>query len=240
MFIDCNKGDYSMSIYLTGDVHGQIDLAKLTKKNWKEQENLSRNDYLIQLGDLGLLWKRDKTFEYLLDFYSSRKYTLLWIEGNHDNADMLKEYPEEVWNKGKIHRIADNIIHLMRGQVFEINGCRFFTLGGAKSIDKEQRIEGISWWKEEELNYQEQEEALTNLDKYHYHIDYVLTHAAPKSLLQPMFHYNTLLDSTTERFLDEIYFRLDFKHWYFGHYHEDKDYAKFSCLYNRIVKLEES
>ena len=229
-----------MSIYLTGDIHGQIDIAKLYKKNWKEQNELSRSDYLIQLGDLGLLWKKGKTFDYLMDFYTSRKYTLLWIDGNHCCFDMLKEYPEEFWNGGKIHRIADNIIHLMRGQVFEIDKFKFFTLGGAKSIDKEQRIEGISWWKEEELNYQEQEEALTNLDKYHRHVDYILTHAAPKSLLQPMFHYSNIYDSTTERFLDEIYFRTDFKHWYFGHYHEDKDYSKFSCLYNRIVKLNDN
>ena len=48
---------------------------------------------------------------------------------------MLSAYPITEWNGGKVHKIADNIIHLMRGQVFDIDGIRFFTMGGASSHD---------------------------------------------------------------------------------------------------------
>ena len=30
---------------------------------------------------------------------------------------------------------------------------------------------------------------------------------------------------------------IEFKGWYFGHYHEDTDFDKFHCLYNRIVEI---
>lgn len=43
----------------------------------------------------------------------------------------------------------------MRGQVYSLSGKTIFTFGGANSTDKEQRIEHISWWKEEYPNYQE-------------------------------------------------------------------------------------
>lgn len=155
------------------------------------------------------------------------------------NFDMLKEYPISEWNNGKVQFISDNIIHLMRGQVYTIDGYKFLTIGGAKSIDKESRIENVSWWKEEELNYSEQEETYNNLELHNNTIDFILTHAAPFSILQPMFNVkkDLLYNSTTETFLDDIYQITSFNHWYFGHYHVDKDFNKFSCLYNRIVPL---
>lgn len=49
---------------------------------------------------------------------------------------MIAEYPLEWWNGGKVRHIArDKIILLERGQVFTIEGNRFFTFGGASSHD---------------------------------------------------------------------------------------------------------
>ena len=41
--------------------------------------------------------------------------------------------------------ISDSICHLMRGQVFDIDGKTFFTFGGGNSIDKAWRTPGVSW-----------------------------------------------------------------------------------------------
>ena len=49
----------------------------------------------------------------------------VFIDGNHENYDRLSAYPVTEWRGGKVHRIADNILHLMRGQVFEIDGVRY-------------------------------------------------------------------------------------------------------------------
>lgn len=48
---------------------------------------------------------------------------ILWVQGNHENYDMIEEYPIEEWNGGKVRHIArDKIILLGRGQVFNIEG----------------------------------------------------------------------------------------------------------------------
>lgn len=75
---------------------------------------------------------------------NDRPFTTLFVDGNHEIFDLLNAYPVENWHGGKIHRIAPSIIHLMRGQLFDIEGKSFFTMGGAESHDREFRTIGIS------------------------------------------------------------------------------------------------
>ena len=225
-------------IYITGDVHGQLDLAKLTMKRFPNQVNLTRSDYLIQLGDLGLLWRNDKTFDYLMDFYMSRKYTLLWIDGNHENFDMLETYPVETWNGGKVHRISDNIIHLMRGQVFNIAGYTFLSLGGGHSIDISRRKLGVDYWQQEEITYKDLVETYANLNKYQNTVDYVLTHSAPSVVIDTVNDISNYYDrSSSEKLLDNVYSNIIYKKWYVGHYHIDHDNDRFSFVYDRIIPV---
>ena len=227
-------------IYLTADTHGQIDIDKITVKKWPIQKQLNRNDYLIICGDMGLIWQNDKTYSYLLDFYTSRKYTVLFCEGNHSNHIWLNTFPIIDWHNGKVHQIADNIFHLMRGEIYNINDYKFLSIGGALSIDKVYRTPYIDWWPEEEINYEEQNYVLEQLDKNNWSVDYVITHAAPKMILKDMFPDKPQFTgkSTTEQFLEYVRQQLNFKVWYFGHYHLDRDLNKFHCLYNRVVELQ--
>lgn len=226
-------------IYLTGDVHLPYDVKKI--KYFKSQSKLTREDYLIVLGDFGLLWRRDsELYKQWLKWFSNRKYTLLWLDGNHENHKWLNSYPVEMWNGGKVHKISDNIFHLMRGQVFSIQENTFFIMGGAWSIDKQYRIEGISWWKEEEPNHSEMEEGFKNLESHDNKVDYVLTHTCPFSVISEMFQPTVTYNSVTESYLDEIKTKISYKKWYFGHWHKDTSYDDYVCLYNKIIKLGES
>ena len=220
-------------IYVTADLHGQVDIDKITMKKWPIQKELTRDDYLIVCGDFGLLWHKDKTYQYLLDFYTSRKYTLLWVDGNHCNHDWLINMPISTWHGGKVHMIGDNIIHL------NIDGYKFIAIGGAKSIDKAHRTEFIDWWSQEEMCFSEQQHVLNKLDEYNWEVDYVLSHAAPRTILRDIFPNEPQLTGTsnTEKFLAHIHQYLSFKQWYFGHYHLDRDLGKYHCLYNRVVSL---
>ena len=97
---------------------------------------LTKEDYIIICGDFGLCWAKDKTFEYHCKNFAEKPYTILWVQGNHENYDMIGEYPLEEWHGGKVrHIIRDKVILLERGQVFEIDGKTFFTFGGASSHD---------------------------------------------------------------------------------------------------------
>lgn len=230
-------------IYITGDTHGQNDVAKLFPGSFPVGKTLSRDDYLIICGDFGGIWFGDERDNDRLDFYEEKKYTVLFVDGNHENFAALKRYPITMWNGGKVHMIRPNIIHLMRGQIFDIDGQTFFTFGGGISIDKNRRIPYVSWWPEEEPSVAEINEALDNLAAHANKVDYIITHAAPESIMrnelckiQPMIN----MDCQTEKFLDEIYLNTDFKMWFCGHYHFDAwiHACKLQVLYNNIIKLE--
>lgn len=221
-------------IYITGDLHGEYDGTRLKPTHF-DYSGLTRSDMIINIGDFGFVWHGDERDDKGLDWLSELPITLLFIDGNHENFDALNAYPVEHWHQGKIHRIRDNVIHLMRGQVYELEGKKYFTFGGGKSIDKDLRVEGVSWWKEEIPSIEEFEEGIRNLDAVDWKVDYVLTHTGPGRVMarvSPHFgrdHFN--------RFLSTIDKELDFKRWYLGHYHFEKDLdQKHTVLYHSFVK----
>lgn len=234
-------------IYLTGDTHGDIDWSKINTKNWPEQKQLTKNDYLIIVGDVAMRWfdtlpngELNRTDKYTIDYYNKKKCTTLFIDGNHENHNALDSYPVTEWHGGKVHQLADSVYHLMRGQVFDIDGLKFFTMGGARSTDIYSRKENISWWAREIPSREELQEGIDNLEKVDFKVDYVLTHCCGTSLMsQLVYSYDS---DTLTSFFDhlEFDFGLQFKHWYFGHYHRDKKLDdKHTCLYDSIVKLGE-
>lgn len=228
-------------IYITGDTHGANDIGKLSQYNFPQGENLTKNDYLIITGDFGGVWFGHQDKE-IRNFYDQRKYQILFIDGNHENFSLLNSFPIEEWHGGKVHRISENILHLMRGQFFNIDGKSFFTFGGGISIDRMYRIPYISWWPEESPSFSEINEGIGNLKKHDYKTDYIITHAAPRHLLGSISRITPLIyeDCPTEKFLEEeVYRKIDFKKWFFGHYHIDFNFedSKMIALYQRVVNI---
>lgn len=226
-------------IYITGDTHGNHDFWKLIQFSDAHPE-LTKNDYLIVAGDFGGVWS-PKTLESSLRPYQALPFMVLFVDGNHENFDMLNSYSAEIWNGGKVHFIKPDIIHLMRGQVFEIEGKTIFTFGGGTSIDKMLRIEGISWWKQELPTYEELDEGIANLKRYGGKVDYIITHScSERALMYPAIRNSVTLKLSCpeSQMLSYIEENADFKHWYFGHFHIDEKLGdKYTALYHDIVKL---
>ena len=160
-------------IYITGDTH-RTDLLYIHIFCDNHPE-LTKNDYIIIAGDFGGVWAKD-TLERDLKPFSDLPVTVLFVDGNHENFDLLNAYPVEMWKGGKVHKIKPDIIHLMRGQVFEIEGKTIFTFGGAARIDRDWRIEGESWRAQELPTYEELDEGIANLKRYGNKVDYIITH----------------------------------------------------------------
>ena len=80
---------------------------------------MTKNDYMIACGDFGCVWNGDKSDDPQLDRLEALPFTVLFVDGNHENFDALKEYPVEQWHGGMVHKIRPHVIHLMRGQAFE-------------------------------------------------------------------------------------------------------------------------
>lgn len=227
-------------IYITGDTHGSQDFLKLHYFAGEHPE-LTLDDYVIIAGDFGGIWD-SSTLAADLKPFTELPFTVLFVDGNHENFDLLETFSVEEWHGGKVHRIKPNIIHLMRGQVFEIEGKTFFTFGGATSIDKFMRREGLSWWKQELPTYEELDEGVLNLRKYNNKVDYIITHScSERALTYPQIRNSATLklscpESQMLSYIEEI---TECKHWYFGHFHIDASFGgKYTALYHKIIRIE--
>ena len=245
-------------IYITGDTH-----ADFTRFG-RSYLTAAAGDYVIVCGDFGgVVWDASKQSRYWLKWLSDKPFTTLFVDGNHENYDLLNSYPVTEWNGGKVHFITDHIIHLMRGQVFDIDDIRFFTMGGASSHDIDAgilepddpdfrqkrkrldrqtalyRVNHVSWWREELPSDEEMVEGLRNLNRCGYKVDVILTHCAPNEIHDIYSRGGYRHDLLTD-YLEMIKNKCDFKYWFFGHYHANEAIGrKFVLLYDKILCLQE-
>ncbi len=224
--------------YITGDTHIPIDVQKLSPECFPLQKQLTKNDYLIICGDFGGVWDNSSIRTGYLQWLNDCNFTTLFVDGNHENFDRLYDMPVSPWNGGKVHYIRDNIIHLMRGQVFEIDGKRFFTMGGGNSIDKAMRTEHETWWSQEMPSREEYNIAAENLQKNNNKVDYIITHTAPTSVITQNNLNNHYEEELTD-FLQRVMTHVSFDKWFFGHFHEDLVIDdKFYLMFNKIYDLQ--
>ena len=156
----------------------------------------------------------------------------LLMVSNHENFDALAQYKVEKWHGGKVQFITPSIIHLMRGQIYDIEGLSIFTMGGATSIDKYCRVEGVDWWPQEMPSNEEYDEAFRNLDAHDNKVDLIISHAAPDQVHDMLTFAEGSHDKLTN-FLEIVRQTVEFKQWYFGHYHRDKMLSsKYYVIYN--------
>ena len=224
-------------IYITGDCHRKMGMSKFNMKNFPLQKELTKDDYMIICGDFGFPWCNDEEDKYWLDWLHKKNYTTLFVEGNHDNHSILDSLPVSIWNGGKVHFINDSVIHLMRGQVYNINGTKIFTFGGADSIDKAYRIEGKSWWRREMPSNAEYEEGLDNLEKCGWKVDVIISHDCSQSVFEKLMAGLWVKSLTSiNKYFEVLEEKLDYWQWYFGHYHDDRQIdPKHRLMYNDII-----
>lgn len=212
-----------MSIYITGDIHG--DPKRLGSKNLlRKGLNISAGDVVIICGDFGMPWNDPWSEEetYWLEWLEKKPFTVLFVDGNHENYDLLNQFPVVEKFGGKVHQLKENIFHLMRGEVFEIEGTKFFAFGGATSTDMCARKEHISWWKEENFSVEEFDNAVSNLEKVDFKVDYVITHTAPKRFVESVpGAIERVRNCKTSMLLSELEPMINYKKWFFGHFHLD-------------------
>ena len=245
--------------YITGDTHSNF--LRFTEEKFPIQTEMTKDDYIIICGDFGGVWtfeEESRREKEALDWLNNKNFTTLFVDGNHENYTRLYNYPIEEWKGGKVHKIRDSVLHLMRGEIFDIDNKKIFAFGGARShdiqdgilnLDEEEkiyeyrkrgayfRIRDFSWWDLELPTNQEMENGIKNLEKVNYKVDYIISHCCPTSiqaLINPIYKRDILTD-----YLQQISEKCTFKKWYFGHYHDYKQVnSQFTLLYENIVPLE--
>ncbi len=258
---------------------------RLNTENFPEQKEMTRDDYVIVCGDFGGIWNYDSRYDpagssfrekicldhgeskeekYWLDWLSEKHFTVLFCDGNHENHDRLAvAYPVQDFHGGRVHRIRENVFHLMRGYVFDLQGLSFFVFGGAASHDisggilrlyefsseKEFRkayqrlqrenalfrVDHVSWWEAELPSKEETERGIANLRERGFYADYIVTHGAPSSVAVLAGHRG---EDRLSRYLEEIKEKTGFRKWFFGHYHDNRVISgKYVMLYEQIIKI---
>lgn len=117
-------------LFVTGDMHCNAcgEFSKLNTKNFPVQKELSKDDYILIAGDFGCIWNGSTEEEYWLDWLENKPFTTLFVDGNHENHARLAQFPVEEWHGGKVHHIRSSILHLMRGQIFDIADLKVFAM----------------------------------------------------------------------------------------------------------------
>lgn len=222
-------------VYVTGDMHGDLD-----RLYDKQLRKLKKNDVLIVCGDFGYIFGGGKTERQVIDYFAKRKFITAFVEGTHDNLDTIGRCRETVWKGGKVHRIKGNLLHLMRGQIFNIEGNRFFTFGGGESSDKDMRIVHGNWWREEEPTPAQMADGARVLDEAGCNVDYIITHEPPSLVKSAMLLRRGGADNVNKLngYLEEIGRSCTFRHWFFGSLHEDRVITEHhTCVFKKVIPV---
>lgn len=207
-------------IYFTGDMHGQTD-----RFSAPELKKLKSGDTLIVCGDFGFLWDDSPKERRFLDKLSKKKYRVCFIDGTHENFDLLNAYPVVLFAGGKAHRIRENVYHLMRGQIFGLEDKTIFTLGGGESPESAMKSdEELDTLRPEIPDRNEMLEGVHNLERVNYEVDYIVTHEPPAGIREFLLMNEDEIPAVSAlgAYLDELTSAASYEKWFFGSLHTDK------------------
>ena len=83
LHIDVSAGEEISS----SDTHGGFQ--RFGSKYFPQQTQMGRNDYMIICGDFGGLWDGGQKDQHWLDWLAEKPFTTLFVDGNHENFDLL-------------------------------------------------------------------------------------------------------------------------------------------------------
>jgi len=241
-------------IFVTGDIHGEIDIAKLfnfQKKLKTLGDKYHETDVMIIAGDWGLVWalnpKNGDEVKYKTKL-NSHGCTYFVVLGNHENFDRIEKLPVKQMFGGTVQYEPEypNIVYAINGDYYRINEKLIWTMGGGFSIDKYRRTPGISWWPQEVPTPKQLAECWETYESgKRKDIDYVISHTCPLNFIphDKATHLDPdEINQDLEIFLQRVYDDLSkvnktFK-WYFGHYHVDEVNKNVRCLYKDVLLLD--
>lgn len=212
-------------IYFLADQHGGERVGELEKYI----STASDGDLLIILGDIGIAFQDTEENRRFDELLLSSKKKIAFLDGNHENFRYIYSFPEEDFCGGRIHRLTDNLIHLERGYIYEIEGKSFFVFGGCNSSGR-WKERGL--WQAEEAPTEEQlKRAYDNLERCGRRVDYVLMHK-----------YENGRGTRTEELLELCKFiddEVEYKQFYAGHWHEGSVIdERHTLVYDVLVPLK--
>jgi UDP-2,3-diacylglucosamine pyrophosphatase LpxH len=234
------------NLYAVGDIHGNFTNFE------KLMGNAKNSDYIL-VGDVGLGFHSKEYYTKWFSEWNDRLKKdgniVYLMRGNHDDPSF--------WKEKKID--FSNIRLVQDYEVLRLKNKNILCVGGALSVDRKHRVEGLTYWKDEEFVYDE------DLTSTFTNIDIVMTHSAPEfcyprgydtKFLQGFYYYDTNLrtDLVVERIAMARMYQVltrgglfgkpnEIFAWYYGHFHQSKteyhnDIMFRLCNINEIVEIK--
>jgi len=205
-------------IRIVGDVHALLGM-------FNELANRTPEDHeIVQVGDFGvwptILSTHLKRVEF--DQEDGLERRAYFIDGNHEHFPTL-------WGAGRyqIHEVIPNLIYIPRGEVMELDGRNVLFLGGGESPDMQWRTEGVNWFREETITYQD----VNRIEAVMGEVDIMITHVPPYEIGYHIFGG----DSPTEwnyssKLVQAVWENLGQPDLYCGHFHMSKQIGNVRIL----------
>ena len=226
--------------YITGDTHGSF----LRIAEFCSLVRTTKEDVLIILGDAGINYYGNSKDLRLKQTLNTLPITLFCIHGNHERRPFLPQYEEALFYGGHvfIEPAFPNLIFAKDGEVYNFNR-QTLVIGGAYSIDKYYRLNrGFMWFSDEQPDATIKQTVTNKIQELHNKIDVVLTHTSPFSYMPTEAFLpgldQSLIDNSTEQWLEQIKNKLQFNDWYCGHFHINKNIDNFHFLFEKIEEFK--
>lgn len=229
-------------VYITGDKHA--DFSGVFDFCYDKKTSL--DDVLIILGDAGINYYANYKDYYLKNSLLQYPITFFCIHGNHEERpENIRTYNIKIFHEGIVYYEKDypNILFAKDGEIYNFNNKNVLVIGGAYSVDKYIRLaRGYNWYESEQPSDEVKTKVKDVLSKRDNKIDIILSHTCPYKYLPREMFLNGIeqskVDNSTEYFLDEIENNTDYKLWYCGHYHTDKEIDKIIFMFNKIEEFK--
>lgn len=228
-------------IILTGDTHGHFDSIM----DFCNEYETSEDDIMVILGDAGINFFLDDRDVDTKDQLAQLPITLFCVHGNHEERpENIRGYEEMEWHGGIVSYELDypNLLFPKDGEIFDFDGKKVIVIGGAYSVDKYYRIaNGLPWFPSEQPDDVTKEYVERQLSRAGWKVDYVFSHTVPLGYvphhaLLPTIDQSTV-DTSTEKWLDQIERKLTYEHWYAGHYHVTWGMDRVQILFEDFLEL---
>ena len=217
-------------MYFLGDVHAESPLMRDFLN--------SEEKYCLQLGDFGFIfkyndWKWNRFLNHFAKNYPNKM--IFTVLGNHENYDSIEKMPVKDMFGARCRKIRSNVYAVERGEILSVEGLNILCIGGADSIDKAWRQDGISWWAQEKISDTDVKKTVEKGLTCSF--DMVCSHAMPAFFM--LQNFTPCFQTGSEFSLEKIYCDIEnngvhIPLWIGGHVHNSIDMTYNDTLFRSL------
>ena len=217
-------------MYFLGDVHAESPLMRDFLN--------SEEKYCLQLGDFGFIfkyndWKWNRFLNHFGKNYPNKM--IFTVLGNHENYDSIEKMPVKDMFGARCRKIRSNVYAIERGEILSIEGLNILCIGGADSIDKAWRQDGISWWAQEKISDTDVKKTVEKGLTCSF--DMICSHAMPAFFM--LQNFTPCFQTGSEFSLEKIYCDIEnngghIPLWIGGHVHNSIDMTYNDTLFRSL------